>query len=93
MNLITYRVSAGTHISRASKDAVLLAKASKSRVRFAFNEVVLEATPKKSRFTLEWEYELITGQKHEKYRQSRRFKDYTLHRRKHSQTERRTNER
>lgn len=60
----------GGHIDNAIRTASSLARKHNCRVRFDFNGVSLQATPKKSPVTIGWEYEQITGQHAERYRLS-----------------------
>lgn len=72
MNPIPYQAIPGTSIEFAASETHLLARQTGRRVRFNFNGVVLEATPKKSRLTILWEFEVITGQRSEAWRLSRK---------------------
>lgn len=71
MKTMTYRPIVGDRISHSVQEASRLSKTHRCRVRFEFNEVTLQATPKKSPVTLLWEWELICGQHYEQYRLSK----------------------
>lgn len=72
MNTIPYLSIPGTSIDIAASESHLLARQTGRRVRFNFNGVALEATPKKSWLTILWEFEVITGQRSEAWRLSRK---------------------
>lgn len=72
MKTITYTPSCGEHVSITAQSATTLAKENGCCVKTWFNEVCLYATPKKSPKTIEWEYLVALGQKHEAFRLSKR---------------------
>lgn len=71
MRTTNYTTSPGEHVSHAALAAAQTAKKSKCRVRFDFNGIRLEASPKKSPVTLVWEFGRCWDQRAETYRLSK----------------------
>jgi hypothetical protein len=75
MKTMNYEPMCGDNIAHTVRHTARLSKTSGCRVRFSFNGVTLQATPKKSPVTLLWEWERINGQHAEKYRLSKKGQD------------------
>ena len=70
--MITLYPTPGEHVVRVARAASRIARERRCRVRFTFNGVKLDATPKKSPYTVVWEFHRIIGQLQSNYRLSRR---------------------
>lgn len=70
MQTLEYSPSAGTHIGLACKEAVAMAVNENAKVKFSFNGVELLARPQHSPADLQAEWDAISNQRAEDYRNS-----------------------
>jgi len=70
MQTLEYSPSAGTHIGLACKEAVAMAINENAKVKFSFNGVELLARPQHSPADLQAEWDAISNQRAEDYRNS-----------------------